>query len=123
MTDVLPVAWQHANFFSFHTRGDVDRGSSRSRMQEALLNILACPRCRVRLELAAGAETDGPGRIRSGVLHCTACGAAYPVMRGVPRLLPQPDNDTTGPPTDEQRTSAHFTNEFTALAQADKDLT
>src|SRR5687768_10243022 len=91
-------------------------------MQEALLDILVCPDCRVALNLAFATERDGAGRIVTGVLECSACSISYPITRGIPRLLPKSLRDITHSHTDEQQTSTHFTQEFTALAHADKDL-
>ena len=46
-------------------------------LDDALLEILACPNCRSALRLeAAGAE-----------LVCTGCGFAYPIRDDIPVLL------------------------------------
>jgi SAM-dependent methyltransferase len=51
-----------------------------------LLDWLACPGCRGALVVAGGAP---PGdELREGQLACGGCGAVYPVVRGIPRLLP-----------------------------------
>lgn len=39
--------------------------------------LLVCPKCR-------GELTDGPG-----VLECPACAVAYPVVAGIPWMLPE----------------------------------
>lgn len=55
-------------------------------MREGLLNYLRCPLCRGRLDLQAG-ERDGP-HILSGTLSCAACRRDFPILAGVPRMLP-----------------------------------
>jgi len=55
-------------------------------MRERLLEWLACPACGGRLGLR-----DAVGRgseIREGALVCAGCGARYPILRSVPRLVP-----------------------------------
>src|SRR6185503_4767333 len=53
-------------------------------LDEALLSYLACPRCASDLVVAS---TSGSGQdIISGSLDCTGCGAAYPIVAGIPRL-------------------------------------
>jgi uncharacterized protein YbaR (Trm112 family) len=57
-------------------------------VRPSLLEILRCPLCHERLEvLERRAQTDA-GRLRDGLLGCRACGARYPVLRWIPRLLP-----------------------------------
>lgn len=57
-------------------------------MRESLLAHLACPVCRSEsLELEptkrAGSE------IEEGRILCAGCSLSYPVVRGVPRMLPE----------------------------------
>ena len=47
-------------------------------MQQELLDILACPRCRGRLE-ALGSPPQA--------LCCRACAVVYPVREGIPVML------------------------------------
>ena len=47
-------------------------------MQQELLDILACPRCRGRLE-ALGSPPEA--------LCCRACAVVYPVREGIPVML------------------------------------
>ena len=47
-------------------------------MQEELLAILACPRCRGQLE-ALGSPLEG--------LCCRACAVVYPIREGIPVML------------------------------------
>ncbi len=57
------------------------------KMKRALLRILRCPGCMGKLSL----ETfeSGPGReIMEGTLSCRGCGRWYPVINGIPRMLP-----------------------------------
>jgi SAM-dependent methyltransferase len=55
-------------------------------VKRRLLDWLACPVCQGTLVLTrAVPEADD---IREGDLACVACGARYPIERGIPRLLP-----------------------------------
>lgn len=47
------------------------------KISEELLQILACPRCKGKLEM----------REQESVLACPACRLAYPVREGIPILL------------------------------------
>lgn len=53
-------------------------------MKESLLEILACPRCRGRLNLKETAR-DGT-EISEGTFWC-ACGATFPIEGGIPRFV------------------------------------
>jgi SAM-dependent methyltransferase/uncharacterized protein YbaR (Trm112 family) len=53
-------------------------------MRAEVLDYLACPDCASDLEIRAD-EMDGD-EIMTGVLTCSGCTAAYPVLRGVPRM-------------------------------------
>jgi SAM-dependent methyltransferase/uncharacterized protein YbaR (Trm112 family) len=55
-------------------------------VRQAFAEALRCPACREGLALESRSEDDG--RIREGVLRCR-CGQAFPVIAGVPRILPQ----------------------------------
>ena len=55
-------------------------------MRERLLAWLACPTCRVALALTATACAGND--VREGVLSCTRCRAAYPITKGIPRMIP-----------------------------------
>jgi uncharacterized protein len=46
----------------------------------AMLEILACPTCKGGLKLVAG---DRPG------LNCSTCRLSYPLVDGIPDLLPE----------------------------------
>jgi SAM-dependent methyltransferase len=53
-------------------------------VRSELLALLACPACRADL-VAEVAEADGEELV-AGTLTCRGCGAAFPIVRGVPRL-------------------------------------
>ncbi|MEJ7785189.1 MAG: methyltransferase domain-containing protein [Solirubrobacteraceae bacterium] len=59
-------------------------------MNERLLNYLRCPACRGRfgLEVFAVDAANGHREVVSGLLLCAASNHGYPVVRGIPRLLP-----------------------------------
>lgn len=48
---------------------------------------LCCPLCKADLKLSAQTATEEP-HVMEGRLSCTACGADYPIERGVPNMLP-----------------------------------
>src|SRR5437016_2434079 len=54
-------------------------------MRPSLLRHLACPICASELSAAGG--TDAHGEIESGELRCPS-GHAFPIVRGIPRLVP-----------------------------------
>lgn len=57
-------------------------------MKRRLLDFLCCPDCRG--ETLAAMTFDGDREaITEGALDCTACGSRFPVIAGVPRLLPR----------------------------------
>lgn len=60
-------------------------------MQAWLLEVAACPLtdCGGRLEIRPGGHEAG-GRLRVGLLGCSACKSLYPVLAGVPILVPDP---------------------------------
>jgi SAM-dependent methyltransferase len=51
------------------------------------LQHLRCPGCQNSLELAETVERDG--RIESGQLRCVSCQITYPIVRFVPRFVPE----------------------------------
>lgn len=57
---------------------------------EALLGVLVCPRCQLRLRVARGVAP-------SEVLFCTGCGERYPVVDGIPVLLSAEARQTVDP--------------------------
>lgn len=58
------------------------------------LTLLSCPRCRGALE-ARDASMES-GRMREGILGCASCHRSYPVVRSIPRFLPDGDNPLSG---------------------------
>lgn len=58
-------------------------------MKPRLMELLACPLCGAELELR-NPETDqaGSDEIVTGDLECQSCGASFPIVRGVPRMVP-----------------------------------
>jgi uncharacterized protein len=55
-------------------------------MLRTLMDILACPLCKAELRLDATAEEGA--EVIAGTLTCTACSEAYPIVDGIPNLLP-----------------------------------
>ena len=59
-------------------------------LDQALLDILACPNCRAELRVDDAA----------GELVCVGCGYAYPVRNGIPVLLVDEARRPDGPATE-----------------------
>ena len=57
-------------------------------MKKSLLQLVVCPLCAGSLRCQSFEETGDAGKVTSGLLSCNACEAAYPVIGGIPRLLP-----------------------------------
>ncbi|HEY2994729.1 MAG TPA: methyltransferase domain-containing protein [Methylomirabilota bacterium] len=55
-------------------------------MKRSALRLLVCPRCAAGLTLGRVAAEQGL-EIVDGALDCRACGATYPIRRGVPRFV------------------------------------
>src|ERR1700686_1161742 len=59
-------------------------------MKIELLKYLECPECRGALSPAEHSEnTNEVHEIEEGALHCNQCGAAYPIVRSLPRFVPR----------------------------------
>jgi SAM-dependent methyltransferase len=69
-------------------------------MKPRLLELLACPVCHGDLELESGRRTET--EIVEGRFECRQCHQGYPLVRGIPRLLP-PDVGT-----EQERTASAF---------------
>lgn len=57
-------------------------------MKKRLLQYLACPDCGGDLTLERTDREDRDGEILEGSIRCESCRASFPVLRGVPRLIP-----------------------------------
>jgi uncharacterized protein YbaR (Trm112 family) len=55
-------------------------------MKRELMDILACPVCKGKLEL--GVEDEKEKEIVTGSLHCPRCDVNYPILETIPNLLP-----------------------------------
>ena len=56
-------------------------------MTRQLLDVLCCPMCRGSLSLIVFMEGS---EVEEGSLLCTNCHRLFPIIRGIPRLLPDP---------------------------------
>ncbi|MBZ5726876.1 MAG: methyltransferase domain-containing protein [Acidobacteriia bacterium] len=56
-------------------------------MKQRLMDYLVCPLCAGGLDLRTGAMEGA--EIMEGGLDCASCHRRYPIVRGVPRLLPE----------------------------------
>jgi ubiquinone/menaquinone biosynthesis C-methylase UbiE/uncharacterized protein YbaR (Trm112 family) len=54
-------------------------------MKTSALKFLVCPPCQT--ELKPEVKSRKGAEIMDGQLHCPKCGAAYPIVRGVPRFV------------------------------------
>ena len=54
-------------------------------MRRELPGLLVCPECRNSLKPTAVHE--GEGGIETGILRCTGCRSAFPVISGIPVML------------------------------------
>jgi len=55
-------------------------------MKRELMDILACPVCKGKLELKV--EEENEQEIVSGSLYCPKCNVRYPIVDTIPNLLP-----------------------------------
>jgi len=57
-------------------------------MNRQMMEILACPNCRHHpLELKVAKE-DSRNEVTEGELACPKCGAIYPIIDGIPDMIP-----------------------------------
>ncbi|MBA7610568.1 hypothetical protein ES703_17780 [subsurface metagenome] len=55
-------------------------------MKRELMEILACPVCKGKLEL--NVEEEKENEIVTGSLYCPKCDVHYPIVNTIPNLLP-----------------------------------
>ena len=55
-------------------------------MKKELMDILACPMCKGKLELSV--EEENAEEIVAGSLYCRKCSERYPIVDTIPNLLP-----------------------------------
>jgi uncharacterized protein YbaR (Trm112 family) len=55
-------------------------------MKRELMDILACPVCKGKLELSV--EEEKEKEIVTGSLYCPKCEVNYPILETIPHLLP-----------------------------------
>ena len=55
-------------------------------MKRELVEILACPVCKGKLELTV--EEENEQEVVIGSLYCPKCEAHYPIVDSIPNLLP-----------------------------------
>ena len=60
-------------------------------MKKDLVNILACPMCKGKLELSV--EEEKEQEVVTGSLHCPRCDVLYPIVDTIPNLLPPDQRD------------------------------
>jgi len=54
-------------------------------MKKELMDILACPMCKGKLELSV--EEEKEQEIITGSLYCPRCDVRYPIVDTIPNLL------------------------------------
>jgi uncharacterized protein YbaR (Trm112 family) len=60
-------------------------------MKRELMDILVCPVCKGKLELAVGEEKEN--EIVTGSLYCSKCEENYPIVDAIPNMLPPDQRD------------------------------
>jgi SAM-dependent methyltransferase len=61
-------------------------------MRTSLLDILACPTCRIEAPLALTATAAEGGDVIAGELRCGSCNAVFPIRDGIPRIVREEEN-------------------------------
>ncbi|MFC1995956.1 methytransferase partner Trm112 [Chloroflexota bacterium] len=56
-------------------------------MKKEMMDILACPVCKGKLELSM--EEEAINEVVAGSLYCSKCSAHYPIVDTIPNLLPR----------------------------------
>lgn len=83
-------------------------------MRLTFLDLLACPRCAGALACAEGSAGED-GHVLTGSLLCGGCAVRYPIVRGVPRLLP----DAALRSDERENTAARFGYEWNRFSDFD----
>ena len=60
-------------------------------MKRELMDILACPVCKGKLELSV--EVENEREVVTGSLYCRKCDERYPIVDTIPNLLPPSQRD------------------------------
>lgn len=60
-------------------------------MKKEMMDILACPVCKGKLELSV--EQENEQEVIKGSLRCTRCDQRYPIADTIPNLLPPDKRD------------------------------
>ena len=60
-------------------------------MKRKLMDILACPVCKGKLELSV--EEENEQEIVTGSLYCQKCDVHYTIVDSIPNLLPPDRHD------------------------------
>lgn len=86
-------------------------------MRPEFIELLCCPSCEghLLLECPPSESASADGHVIEGELRCERCGAAFPLERGVPRLLP---NDKNRSPV-RDNTAARFGFEWNEFSTFD----
>jgi SAM-dependent methyltransferase len=61
-------------------------------MRTSLLDLLACPTCRIEAPLALTATAAEDSDVIAGELRCRHCNAVFPIRDGVPRIVREEEN-------------------------------
>lgn len=61
-------------------------------MRTSLLDILACPTCRIEAPLALTTTAAEDDDVIAGELRCGSCNAVFPIRDGVPRIVREEEN-------------------------------
>lgn len=48
-----------------------------------------CPACRSNQLVICNAEGPSPEQVKTGTIECRSCGKSYPIIRGLPRFVPE----------------------------------
>tara|TARA_B100001123_G_C15316706_1_gene1026366 strand:- start:289 stop:477 length:189 start_codon:yes stop_codon:yes gene_type:complete len=57
-------------------------------LKPELIDILACPICKKRLDLSIDKTNTDTDEIIEGTLSCSGCNEKYPIIDTIPNLLP-----------------------------------